>query len=145
MKRSEYVKRAGTVTDYCGRLVGGEVGERAARLAEEAGVQWDPEEPGLPEKLGYLYLAPNRMLLMDGEGKPLGVVVIERQRLPLTEVYELLARSLLRYNDYPKLKALTRELYVALDNNHQTVDPGECALARCPTCDLLRRAEETIR
>lgn len=68
------------------------------------------EEEGLPEAIGYADLSPSRMLLLDDEGKPMGVVSVERRKMPVEDLCALLVRSFGRYNDYPKLEALAREL-----------------------------------
>lgn len=74
----------------------------------------EEEGEGLPEEIGYTDLSPSRMLLLDEEGKPLGVVTVERRKMPVEDLCALLVRSFGRYNDYPKLEALARELRKAL-------------------------------
>lgn len=50
MKRSDYVETM--ICPICKPSVGRDQAERAAVLAEKAGVTWEPEEPELPERLG---------------------------------------------------------------------------------------------
>lgn len=53
MKRSEFINRIDRNYDPEGHCLHSDIGaaEYAAYLAEKAGVQWDPEEPELPEQV----------------------------------------------------------------------------------------------
>ena len=114
-----------------------EILDAAAIAAQEwAGKPWDPEEPELPEW-------PERLEVPDGTcffwwpGKKLFI-----QLGKLRTVYQEAAR---RYNAYPELESLARELYSDLKLHHEMREAGECASGRCPTCELLSRAKETLR
>lgn len=128
-KKSDYLKRAKELTGITWGSDGALV-----RLAEETGVQWEPEEPELPERINGGLVDGIPALSREYRGGPL----FDPETWKL--VYQEAAR---RYNAYPELEALAQELADEL----RQVNEGRFGtrvwsdlLARARSLGLLREA-----
>lgn len=109
------------------------------------GLEFKPEEPELPGDLEVVRSGPGVMIGRIGGTRWVDLTRVDRQ-YPMEEAEMRHLEAIVQAaNRLSEPESLARELYSDLKLHHEMREAGECASGRCPTCELLSRAKETLR